>query len=378
MEIRRVSLLLPTTPRCARCALAPPRGLVCRTSVTRSRVRRRVYALREFAPRIIVVEARFPGRGCVELLPLRALRDAIDSTTQTALVVVTSSDDRALERTIHSIGVDAFWRLPIDVSAFRENLAWLRHRGAAAQPGSAATAAIIQRGEPHGFEIEEQTCRPVHGSVLEALCAAQELADPALGAHAQRVARFAQTLCRSLELGPACVTSVIAGALLHDVGHLPRAGSVTPEARERAAVLAGHTGESAEHLAVGRRLLERLGHSVPSAVREVVVHHHERWDGRGRPTGYAGHEIPFAARIVAVCDVFDEALRDAAEALQEAEAALFAIERLRAAAGSVLDPDVVDTLVAALRQEMVTGSEHRAESRARERPSSPTVRANGG
>lgn len=304
-----------------------------------------LHAWREFAPRAIVVEARFPGREHVELLPLRALRDAIGSTTQTAMVVVTSSDDRTLERSVHAIGVDAFWRLPIDASAFRENLAWLRHRSSVAQPDSVSSAAIIRRGDASGFELEAQTCRPVHGTVLHALCVAQELADPALGAHAQRVARLAQTLCRALDLGPSYARSVVFGALLHDIGHLAVGGVGAPSLLERGAVVTTRADEPDEHLAAGRSVLERLGLAVPSAVREAVVHHHERWDGRGRPAGYAGHEIPFAARIVAVCDVLDRVLAEGAEALEEAEVVAFASERLRMASGTVLDPDLVDTVI---------------------------------
>lgn len=307
-------------------------------------------AVREFAPRIVVFEARFPGREHVELRPLRALRDVIGFSAETALVVVTSSDDRALERSVHAIGVDAFWRLPIDAGAFRENLAWLRHRGAVAQPDRVANAAIMQLGEAMGFELEAQTCRPVPGSVLEALCAAQELADPALGAHAQRVARLTQTLCRALDLGPSYAMSVGAGALLHDIGHLAVGRVRAPALLARGAVMATRSDEPDEHLAAGRSLLERL--TVPAAVREAVEHHHERWDGRGRPTGYAGHEIPFAARLVAVCDVLDRVLVEGAEALEEGEVFVFASERLRTASGTVLDPDLVDTVIDVLGRDL--------------------------
>jgi len=330
-------------------------------------------ALREFTPRIVVLEARFPGRAHVELFPLRALRDAIGSSVDTAVVVVTSSEDRALERSVHAIGVDAFWRLPIDVSAFRENLAWLCHRGAAAQPDTGAVAPVTPQIEPNGYEVDVETCRPVRGTVLEALCAMQELAAPALAAHAQRVACLTQELCQALDLGRSYAMSVGAGALLHDIGHLPAGRSVSLKVPARGSILAGQPGESAEHLAVGRSFLDRFGRKVPFAVREVVVHHHERWDGRGRPTGYAGHEIPFAARIVAVCDVFDDALRDALQALEPREAVPFAIERTAQAAGSVLDSDLVDALAAVVDDGIVTGLQRQGEPCGRGRDAIDTM-----
>jgi len=58
------------------------------------------------------------------------------------------------------------------------------------------------------------------------------------------------------------------------------------------------------HAPMGDDLVRNLPF-VPPAARQVVRHHHERWDGRGYPDGLKGETIPLPARIFAVCDVFD-------------------------------------------------------------------------
>ena len=74
--------------------------------------------------------------------------------------------------------------------------------------------------------------------------------------------------------------------------------------------------------------------------------HHERWDGTGYPDGLAGEDIPLEARIVAAADAYSAMLGSRAyrEGLTHGEA----LEELRAAAGSQLDPRVVDALAFAL------------------------------
>jgi HD-GYP domain-containing protein (c-di-GMP phosphodiesterase class II) len=96
------------------------------------------------------------------------------------------------------------------------------------------------------------------------------------------------------------------------------------------------------HPEVGRQLLERipfLRDAIP-----VVYHHHERWDGTGYPLGLAGPAIPLGARIFAVADAFDALTFD--RPYSTAMPMVAARERIRAAAGTHFDPDVVATFLA--------------------------------
>jgi HD-GYP domain-containing protein (c-di-GMP phosphodiesterase class II) len=81
-------------------------------------------------------------------------------------------------------------------------------------------------------------------------------------------------------------------------------------------------------------------------VAEVVLAHHERWDGTGYPRGLAGEAIPMPARLIAVADTYDViTARDSYRKPISAEAAILELRRV---AGRQLDPDVVDVFVSLL------------------------------
>ena len=79
---------------------------------------------------------------------------------------------------------------------------------------------------------------------------------------------------------------------------------------------------------------------------DIPYAHHERWDGSGYPRGLKGEEIPFAARIFAVVDVFDALTND--RPYREAWSVQRTLEHIRAQAGTHFDPDVVDAFLAIL------------------------------
>ncbi len=157
-------------------------------------------------------------------------------------------------------------------------------------------------------------------------------------AHSTAIAQTAATLARALGLAQREIERIRVAGLLHDLGDL-----AIPED-----VLAhdGKLGRDdrrmiAEHPKVGQIILEQAG-----ALRDagaIVLHHHERFDGRGYPHGLAGEEIPIGARIVAVIDAYDAMTngRPYRAAISHEEA----VAELRSNAGTQFDPGVVDAFV---------------------------------
>src|SRR5215469_15990258 len=80
-----------------------------------------------------------------------------------------------------------------------------------------------------------------------------------------------------------------------------------------------------------------------------IMHHHERMDGRGYPMGFAGHEIPEFARIIAVADAFDS--MTSTRSYRPARRVDEAVAELRKNAGTQFDPKIVDAFVSALDRE---------------------------
>ena len=89
-----------------------------------------------------------------------------------------------------------------------------------------------------------------------------------------------------------------------------------------------------------REIEQRLGASnFLQTAREIALHHHERWDGNGYPTGLAGAEIPLSARIVTVADVYDalSSKRVYKEAFPHEEC----VRLIREGSGTQFDPELV-------------------------------------
>jgi response regulator RpfG family c-di-GMP phosphodiesterase len=175
--------------------------------------------------------------------------------------------------------------------------------------------------------------------IVAALAAAVEARDGYTGGHIERVSRLG---CRLTEaLAPALLDDPRTefGYLLHDVGKLGVADAVLLkpgrlDERELA--------EMRAHVEIGVRLLEPIPEF--ESVREIVLCHHEWWNGGGYPRGIAGKEIPLPARLFAVCDAFDAMTSDRPyRSRLDAET----VEReLRSGAGTQFDPDALDAFFA--------------------------------
>ena len=180
-----------------------------------------------------------------------------------------------------------------------------------------------------------------HERTLDALVAAVEAKDPASAGHSARVAQLCEWTAEAMVLGHKEVQEIRTAGMLHDLGKLAIPSRVLRARRER-------TDEEqvvmARHPLHAVTMLEDIEFVRGSL--DGIAHHHERYDGRGFPTGLAGPDIPLAARIVAVADAFDALTTDRTyrAALTPAEA----VEQIRARAGTQFDPAVVGALRRAL------------------------------
>jgi ribonuclease P protein subunit RPR2 len=142
-------------------------------------------------------------------------------------------------------------------------------------------------------------------ATVRALSNAVEARDAYTGKHAERVAAYGIAIAQALGIARPESPEIEFGFLLHDIGKvaipdaiLYKPGALTDDER---ALMARHPTIGAE--IVGG--IEFLQEAV-----EVVRSHHERWDGSGYPDGLAGEDIPVAARVFAVADVFDALTTD--------------------------------------------------------------------
>ncbi len=173
---------------------------------------------------------------------------------------------------------------------------------------------------------------------LESLATAIDRRDAFAGEHTQDVAAAAGRLAATLGLDDQQTDVLRMSALVYDIGKV----GIPVEVLNRRGVLSQEDQATIRrHPEIGKRLLEstmRLHALLP-----VVLHHHERWDGTGYPDGLAGEAIPFAARVIAICDAWQAMTRE--RPYRPALSRSAAIAELRGGAGTQFDPGLVEAFV---------------------------------
>jgi diguanylate cyclase (GGDEF)-like protein len=182
------------------------------------------------------------------------------------------------------------------------------------------------------------------------LASAVDARDVYTGSHSERVAELAVRLAARIGLPREELELTRLAGNLHDLGKLLLPEKVlhkpTPLTEPEWSVLK-------EHAALGSRMLESLG---IGSVAEWVLHHHERWDGKGYPDGLAGTDIPLGARILFVADAFDAMTSDALYG--KASSSEDALAEVVLCAGTQFDPAVVEALAAEFEPSVGEGLEH--------------------
>jgi putative two-component system response regulator len=135
-------------------------------------------------------------------------------------------------------------------------------------------------------------------------------------------------------------------APLHDIGKigipdhiLRKPGALTPE---EMTIMRTHTTLGLQALEDAERLYDRRVDFLRYA-KDIVIGHHERWDGKGYPYGLKGDAIPVAARLMAVADVFDALISK--RVYKEAFPQQVAFDIIQQGSGTQFDPDIVDAFL---------------------------------
>ena len=178
-----------------------------------------------------------------------------------------------------------------------------------------------------------------HEQTLRVLVSAMDIRHKETRDHSDRVMRMAMGLARLAGMHGEALLAVKFGALLHDIGKLaiPDAILIKPGKLDDAEM-----AHMRRHPEIGRELMEQVDF-LRGAI-DIPYAHHERWDGGGYPRGLRGEEIPLAARVFSIVDVWDALSfpRVYKPAWPEEDVLAY----LREAAGSQLDPQLVELFLA--------------------------------
>lgn len=171
-----------------------------------------------------------------------------------------------------------------------------------------------------------------------ALCAALEARDFETGQHQHRVARLATSCMRLIDAPMALSDEVVYGFLLHDVGKI----GVPDDILLKPGPLDYWEFELMRaHPELGLQIAEPGGFSQETL--DVILNHHERWDGFGYPRGLGRDEIPLTARVFSVADAYDAMTSD--RPYRSAMSPRDALHIIHSAAGFAYDPEVVHSFL---------------------------------
>ncbi|MGD9124707.1 MAG: HD domain-containing phosphohydrolase [Desulfarculaceae bacterium] len=187
----------------------------------------------------------------------------------------------------------------------------------------------------------DRASRQIHKGYLQAvqaLAAAVEAKDTYTRGHCDRVAMMAETIARKLGLDEKTIYHLRLAGQLHDLGKigvskdiLSKPGSLKPEEFEA----------MAKHPDIACQILMPAEFLAP--VREIILAHHEHYDGKGYPNGLAGEEICLAGRILCLADAYDAMISDRPYRLSLPES--MAVSIINDERGKHFDPQVVDAFL---------------------------------
>lgn len=226
-----------------------------------------------------------------------------------------------------------------------------------------AADLLRQRGD----ELEQQVAQRTHELVatrdaaILAMASLAETRDNETGNHIRRTQRYVKALAEEMAglphyaqlLTPAYIELLQKSAPLHDIGKvgvpdhiLLKPGKLTPEEFE---IMKRHPD-------IGRQAIEKAEEDLGMPIeflriaKEIAASHHEKWDGSGYPHGLKGQDIPLAARLMAIADVYDALISQRPYKQPMSHEA--AVELIHVGRGTHFDPEVVDAFdrcVAAFR-----------------------------
>jgi putative two-component system response regulator len=299
-----------------------------------------ITAVRAHRISAVLLDVRMPDRSGVDTVP-----DLLKEDGELAIVMLTAVNDATTASLCLQRGALDYLTKPIDLADLDRAIRTALRKRDQILEAHQKQVWLKEEVAERTAELRRERAKLERLSVatLEALVNALEAKDAFSRGHSARVADLAALVAAEMGASDEEVETVRAAGRLHDIGKigihesiLNKQGPLTPE--EYAHVKA--------HVTIGSQILAPLTHL--GDIIPFIRHHHEQWDGNGYPDGISGEAIPLGARILCAAEIFDAltTARPYQEKMDLEEAA----SRMGELAGRVLDPRVLDALVAVVRR----------------------------
>ena len=284
-------------------------------------------------PDLLLLDYRMP---CIDGLEFAKRFRQGASNRDVPIVLISAFDDEPVRQAALDVGVLDFLIKPVRPLELRSrcrNLLDLRKQGESVKEHARQLETQVQAGLA---EIEQR-----EREMLFRMARLVEYRDQGTGKHLLRMARYAEMIAEQLGLSEEEVGIIAAAAPMHDIGKIGIPDAILHKAGklndEEWAIMRTHPQ-------IGYDVMKDSQSRFIQMSAVISLRHHERWDGSGYPNGLVGEEIPLAARIVALADVFDALLseRSYKRAWTYEEAAVYVNENC----GTLFDPVCVKAILA--------------------------------
>lgn len=313
----------PTITRLVAQRLAG-KGYACETCVSAAEAIERIGA-GEFA--LIVSDINMPGVSGIDLLATIK-----KSRPEIAFIMLTGIDDHATA--VRSLELGAFGYI---VKPFEANELYINVSNALRRRELELERDQYEERLERDVRARTAEIRDTQEQIIMRLVTASGFRDEETGAHIRRLGEYAALLARAAGWDGRDCEEIRLAAPMHDIGKLGVADAIL---KKPGKLSPGEFDQMKEHTSIGARILEGTRIPLLGLARDIALNHHEKWTGGGYPAGLSGEAIPFSARIVAVCDVYDALVNDRVYRRAMAEDEALAI--MREGRGSHFDPRVFD------------------------------------
>jgi len=166
--------------------------------------------------------------------------------------------------------------------------------------------------------------------------------------HSKNVAYYSYEIAQAIHLSQKECDHLYLGGLLHDIGKIGIPESILNKPSK---LTLEEFEIIKEHPQIGYDMLQHVPAFRENSILDMVLHHHERYDGKGYPHGLRGEEIPLVARIMAVADSFDA--MTSKRAYRNVKEMDYAINEIRNGKQSQFDPNIADVFLELIDQEKI-------------------------
>ena len=180
-------------------------------------------------------------------------------------------------------------------------------------------------------------------ATVRSLAEAVDAKDPYTRGHSDRVAEYALAIAEEMGLSPDQLRTIEMAAYLHDIGKIGVQESILMKPGR---LTDTEMSEMRHHPLIGASILQPA--VFPWPVAPIIRHHHERWDGKGYPSGLKGEETPLLARVLSVADSYEAMTAD--RPYRRGKDWRHGMEELRRCAGEQFDSAIVDAFEAVLER----------------------------